>query len=125
MQYPNWFKKLFKLDVDIISEAVMLGNDTPSLERLQTFVRDSVWKYITDTIDFRIKSARDDLEDQHLDIETIRVYQGRIEELRFIRSLPQFVIENFEQLRAEIQAKSEAEKKEEPKKETLSWQKKE
>lgn len=67
---------------------------------------------MSDTMAFRIKSARDDLEDQNLDIETIRVHQGRIEELRFIDSLPSFIIENYENLRSELDAKKEANKKE-------------
>ena len=123
MQYPKWFLDILKKhDVDVISESVIVGSDVPILEEVKAFSRNKIWKYIQDTIDFRIKSARDDLEDQNMDIETIRAYQGRIEELRFIGSLPDFIIENYTQLKSEVEAKKAAEKKEdEPKKEEKSW----
>lgn len=112
---------MMKRNVDNISESVMLGNDIPPLEEVEAFTRNSVWKYILDTIDFRIKSARDDMEDQKVDIETIRVFQGRIEELRFIGDLPTFIIDTYAQLKDEIAAKKAAEEKDEPKKEDKSW----
>lgn len=122
MQYPDWFLNLIKKDVDSLSESVLIGGDVPILEEVKAFSRNKIWKYIQDTINFRIKSARDDLEDQNMDIETIRAYQGRIEELRFIGSLPDFIIENYPQLKSEVEAKKAAEKKEdEPKKEEKSW----
>lgn len=121
MHYPRWFKQMMKRNVDNISESVMLGNDIPPLEEVEAFTRNSVWKYILDTIDFRIKSARDDMEDQKVDIETIRVFQGRIEELRFIGDLPTFIIDTYAQLKDEIAAKKAAEEKDEPKKEDKSW----
>lgn len=121
MRFPNWFTSRIKKPVDHLSESVTIGSDIPPVSEVKAFKRDAIWKYISDTIDFRIKSARDDLEDQRLDIETIRVFQGRIEELRFIASLPDFIIENFTQLKAEVDAKQKAE--EETKQEAKSWQK--
>lgn len=123
MQYPKWFKGLIKKEVDNLSESIMLGNDLPPMEEVQAFMRNSVWKYIADTISFRIKSARDDMEDQKIDLETLRVYQGRIEELRFIGDLPNFIIDTYNQLKAEIEAKRAAENTDEPKKEEKSWTK--
>ena len=122
MQYPKWFDRLIKKDVDSLSESVTIGSDLPPLSEVEAFMRNTVWKYISDTIDFRIKSARDDLENQSMDLETLRVYQGRIEELRFIGSLPDFIIENFDNLKAEVEAKKEAEKPKQ-KQEVTSWQK--
>ena len=120
MRFPNWFKQRPKKEVDHLNETVTIGSDIPPVSEVQAFKRDRIWKYIADTIDFRIKSARDDIEDQRMDLETIRVYQGRIEELRFIASLPDFIIENFTQLKAETEAKQKAE--EEPtKQEVQSW----
>lgn len=104
--------KVNKKEYDNLSEQVLVGSDLPTLDSLKSLFRSSVWKYMSDTMAFRIKSARDDLEDQNLDIETIRVHQGRIEELRFIDSLPSFIIENYENLRSELDAKKEANKKE-------------
>ena len=123
MHYPKWFKQIIKRDVDNLSESVMLGNDIPPLEEVEAFTRNGVWKYISDTIDFRIKSARDDMEDQKIDIETLRVFQGRIEELRFIGDLPTFIIDTYTQLKDEIAAKKAAEDEDEPKKEDKSWTK--
>lgn len=125
MRYPDWFKKLFKKEVDLCNEEVIFGSDMPPPEELKSFKRNPIWKYISDTIDYRIKSARDDLENQNLDLDTFRVFQGRIEELRFIGSLPDFLIENYDQLKAEVKAKKEAEKEEPTKQEESSWQKKE
>jgi hypothetical protein len=121
MQYPKWFDRLIKKDVDSLSESVTIGSDLPPLSEVEAFMRNTVWKYISDTIDFRIKSARDDIEDQNMDLETIRVNQGRIEELRFIGSLPKFVIDSYTQLKDEIDAKKAAENTDEPKKEEKSW----
>lgn len=104
--------KVNKKEYDNLSEQVLIGSDLPTLDSLKSLLRSSVWKYMSDTMAFRIKSARDDLEDQNLDIETVRVHQGRIEELRFIDSLPSFIIENYENLRSELDAKKEANKKE-------------
>ena len=122
MRYPEWFLNLFKKEVDHLSEDVTIGSDVPPKDEAEAFKRNRVWKYISDTIDFRIKSARDDLENQSMDLETLRVYQGRIEELRFIGSLPDFIIENFDNLKAEVEAKKEAEKPKD-KQEATSWQK--
>ena len=122
MRYPEWFLNLFKKEVDHLSEGVTIGSDVPPKDESEAFKRNRVWKYISDTIDFRIKSARDDLENQSMDLETLRVYQGRIEELRFIGSLPDFIIENFDNLKAEVEAKKEAEKPKQ-KQEATSWQK--
>lgn len=121
MRYPKWFSNNKKKSVDVVSEAVIAGTDLPPIEEVRAFMRNTVWKYMLDTINFRIKSARDDLEDQRLDTETIRVYQGRIEELRFIGDFPAFIIDTYIQLKAELDAKKEAEKSNEPVKEEKSW----
>lgn len=123
MQYPNWFLNMFKREVDHLTEDITIASELPPIDEVNAFKRNKVWKYIADTVDYRIKSARDDLENQGVDLEVIRIYQGRIEELRFIASLPDFIIENFKQLNAEIEAKKEAEKLEvEKKQEATSWE---
>lgn len=120
MDYSKFIKKVFKKDVDTVSDNV-LTSKLPPKEEIEAFKRNAVWNYIADTIDFRLKSARDDLENQNIDIDTIRVYQGRIEELRFIGCLPDFLIDNFDLLKAEISAKVANEEQEQTKKEAKSW----
>jgi len=56
----------------------------------------------------RIEGCRDDLErGQSDDLDTLRINQGRAEELRFIAAYPQFLIDNYENLRDEIKTKQE------------------
>lgn len=121
MNYPKFFKNILKKNVDSVSENI-LTSKLPPKDEIEAFKRNAVWNYIADTIDFRLKSARDDLENQNIDIDTIRVYQGRIEELRFIGCLPDFLVNNFDLLKAEVDAKNEAEKQEvQTEKEAKSW----
>ena len=108
MWYPKFLRKT---ETDHVN-ADLIDTDLPSKERLQTFIKDPVWRYIADSIAYRIKGSRNDLEDQRLDIETIRVYQGRIEELRFIEQFPQLIIDQYDEMKAELDAKREANKKE-------------
>lgn len=96
-----------KKDVDGISEEYIIASELPFLDEIKSFTSTRMWKYVHDTLAFRIKSARDDMEDQNADIETLRVMQGRIEELRFIETLPDFLIANYDNLKAEISANKE------------------
>jgi hypothetical protein len=107
MSMLDRFKKN-KKDFDRITDDMFAGRDLPGLDEIKHLVKTDIWKYIADTIAYRVKSARDDLEDQNLDLDTIRVQQGRIEELRFIESLPDFLIEQYDNLKAETGASREA-----------------
>lgn len=102
------FRTKNKKNFDDISEDSYVGIDIPSVEEVRNFESNPVWKYISDTIKYRVNSARDDLEDQNADIDTIRVHQGRIEELRFIESLPGFLISQHDNLVAEKEASKAA-----------------
>lgn len=119
MWYPDWFRKQKKQSVDLMKESI-ISNDIPPVSEVAAFKSGRIWRYIEETLFYRIKSARDDLENQTLDIETIRVYQGRIEELRFLSSLPDFIIELSNAIKDEIEATEKAKEKQEEK----SWEKK-
>ena len=93
-----------KKNFDDVSEEHLTNTELPPLSNIRDFVGNHVWKYIAETIAFRIKSVRDDLEDQNSDIDTIRVNQGRVEEMRFIENLPSFLINQYDNLKAEIDA---------------------
>ena len=99
-----------KKEIDHV-KGEMLDESLPSKGRFIAFTQDPVWKYLSDSIAFRIKCSRNDLEDQRLDIDTIRIYQGRIEELRFIESFPQLIIDQYDEMMSEVDAKREANKK--------------
>ncbi len=103
------WKKFMDTEVDDMT-ADLIDTKLPSVERLKAFAKDPVWQYINDTIRYRIKASRDDLEDQRIDIETVRVYQGRIEELRFVQAIPSFLIENYDSITDELKGKAEAKK---------------
>lgn len=85
-----------------------LEENLPPVEELKNFISGRIWKYLEATIMFRIEGCRDDLErGQSDDLDTLRINQGRAEELRFIASYPQFLIDNYENLREEIKTKEE------------------
>jgi hypothetical protein len=97
-----------KSNYDNMSDTSYLSLNLPRIEELRSFEHNEVWRYISDTLKYRIYAARDDLEDQNADIETMRVHQGRIEELRFILDLPRFIIDQYDNLKAELDAKEAA-----------------
>jgi len=101
----NSLKKHAKRNYDGITDSAFLSIDIPRPEDIRSFINSSMWRYISDTLKYRINAARDDLEDQNLGIDTIRVHQGRLEELRFLLDLPDFIIDNYDNLRAELDAR--------------------
>jgi hypothetical protein len=85
-----------------------LEDNLPDVEELRNFVKGRIWKYLEATLMVRIEGCRDDLErGQSDDLDTLRINQGRAEELRFIAAYPQFLIDNYENLKDEIKMKQE------------------
>lgn len=85
-----------------------LEDNLPDVEELRNFVNSRIWKYLEATFMVRIEGCRDDLErGQSDDLDTIRINQGRAEELRFIVSYPQFLIDNYDNLRDELKTRQE------------------
>lgn len=105
----NHLRTAPKKNFDAYTDDYFTNEDLPPQSEVRNFVGLAVWKYISDTISYRIRAIRDDLEDQNVDIETIRVQQGRVEELRFIIGLPNFILKNYDNLIAEISAVKKAE----------------
>ena len=85
-----------------------LEENLPPVEELKNFINGKIWKYLEATLMVRIEGCRDDLErGQSDDLDTLRINQGRAEELRYIAAYPQFLIDNYENLKDEIKMKQE------------------
>lgn len=66
------------------------------------FLSSNVWKDIKHIVALRLSECRDMLEGGvDADIGRIRVEQGRAEELRYILSLPDSIVEEWETLNEE------------------------
>jgi len=66
------------------------------------FISGNVWKDMKNIIALRLSECRDMLEAGiDADINRIRVEQGRAEEMRYILSLPDNIIEDWENLNEE------------------------
>ena len=88
--------------------AMQLEDNLPDVEELRNFSKGRIWKYLEATFMVRIEACRDDLErGQSDDLDTVRINQGRLEELRFIVTYPQFLIDNYDNLRDELKTRQE------------------
>lgn len=62
---------------------------------IREFKSSSGWLDIRDIIDERIKSIRDQLENE-ADIETLKFHQGCVHELRLLKDYPDIISEELE-----------------------------
>lgn len=84
---------------------------------LEELLRSSAWADLKDILHERIKRTMDELEysnlseDVWISIRRVTALQARLEELRFLEVLPNFMLEHFEDLskidKGEIDERSE------------------
>jgi len=66
-----------------------------SKREVQDFTISNTWKDITEIVQDRIKSVRDQLENE-IEMDLIKFHQGRVQECRVFLDLPEIILEGFE-----------------------------
>lgn len=59
---------------------------------IKRFSRNKVWKYFVSYMEARLEAARDELE-MCTSVEEMRLWQGKVEELRNLISLPELTMD--------------------------------
>lgn len=90
-----------------------LGTMLPPIEEIRNFAFGGIWKYIEATLNYRLNGCRDDLEDPRNSRDEDIHLKGRAEELRFLIDYPNFLIDNYDSLRDEMDKEIYKIKKEE------------
>lgn len=84
----------------------------PLESNFREFLTSSIWRYIEESLRYRLEGVRDELEDPGLSHDQDSYNKGRTNELRWILEFPQWLVDNYDALKAEVEAAIKEKEKE-------------